>query len=98
MFLFVQVHETSLVEIRYCKNLVKLKRVTSGNKGKQAKGCLAPQLPPAQEVRQQTTGLCGHRTIYYIKLIILKYFSLPFTLLEPNLELYLSQIQIYICV
>ena len=55
-----------------------------------------PQLPPAQEVRQQTTGPCGHHTIYHVKLIILKYFSLPFTLFEPNVEQYLSQIQIYI--
>jgi len=55
-----------------------------------------PQLPPAQEVRQQTTGPCGQCTIYYMKLMILKYFSLPFTLFEPNVELYLSQTQIYI--
>ena len=31
----MRVCETSLLEIRYCKNLVKLKRASSGNKGKQ---------------------------------------------------------------
>ena len=59
------------------------------NEKKKTAGCLAEiwtwptQLPPAQKVRQQTT------------LIITKYFSLPFTLFEPNVELYLSQIQEY---
>ena len=35
----------------------------------------APQLPPVKKVRPQTTGSCGHCEV----LIILKYFSLPFT-------------------
>ena len=43
----------------------------------------APQLPPAQKVRPHTTGPCDHCTFSMRKLIVLKYFSVPFTMFEP---------------
>ena len=55
----------------------------------------APQLPPTQKVKPRTTGPCDHCTICSVKLIVLKYFCLTFTLFEL-LEEYLSWIQRYI--
>ena len=43
----------------------------------------APQLPPAEKVRLLTTGPCDHCTNRSVKLILLQYCSLPFTLFEP---------------
>ena len=43
----------------------------------------APQLPQAQKWGLDTPGPCNHCTVHYLKLIALKYFSLPFTLFEP---------------
>ena len=44
----------------------------------------APQLPPAKKVRFLTTGPCDHCSEWKVKFkIVLKYFSLPFTLFEP---------------
>ena len=43
----------------------------------------APQLPLAKKVRLLTTRLCDRCTSLLLKLIVLKYLSLPFTLFEP---------------
>ena len=43
----------------------------------------APQLPQAQKWGLDTPGPRNHCTVHYLKLIALKYFSLPFTLFEP---------------
>ena len=43
----------------------------------------APQLSPAKKVRLLTTGPREHCVVYDLKLIVLKYLSLPFTLFEP---------------
>ena len=43
----------------------------------------SPQPPPAKKVRLLTTGPCDNYTKQHVKLIVLKYFSLPFTLFEP---------------
>ena len=60
-------------------------------KKKKTASCLAwifepaPQRPPAQKVRPQTTRPCGHCAICGVKCgeIPLKYFSPPFKLFEP---------------
>ena len=43
----------------------------------------APQLSLAKKVRPLTTQLCDRCTSLPLKLIVLKYLSLPFTLFEP---------------
>ena len=43
----------------------------------------APQLPPAKKQQFPTTRPCDHCTNRLLKLIVLKYLSLPFTLFEP---------------
>ena len=43
----------------------------------------APQLTPVQRVMLHTMGPWDHCTVCFLKLIQLKYFSLPFTLFEP---------------
>ena len=55
----------------------------------------APRLPIEQKVKPRTTGPCDYCTICPVKLIVLKYFCLPFTLFEL-VEEYLSWIQRYI--
>ena len=43
----------------------------------------APQPPPVQKLRPHTTRPRNHCTYCFLKLIFLKYFSLPFTLFKP---------------
>ena len=43
----------------------------------------ALQHPPAKKVRPLITGPCDHGAEVSLKLIVLKNFSLPFTMFEP---------------
>ena len=44
---------------------------------------LHPNFLQRKKVRLLNTGPCDHCTVLNVKLIVLKYFSLPFTLFEP---------------
>ena len=56
----------------------------------------APQLPPAKEGRLLTTGQCEHLQIHFVKLIALKYLSLPFTLFEPYGAVFIMNAKIHL--
>ena len=62
------------------KNTMKEKK-TGSSPGRDLN--LHPKLPPAKIVRLHITGSCDHCTNSKLKLIVLKYFSLPFTRFEP---------------
>ena len=56
----------------------------------------APQLPPAKEGRLLTTGQCEHLQVHFVKLIALKYLSLPFTLFEPYGAVFIMNSKIHL--
>ena len=47
-------------------------------------------------MRPLTTGPCDHRTDNSLKLIVLKYFSLPFTLFEPYGAVFIMNLKIHL--
>ena len=64
------------------KNTIKEKKKETGSSHAGIWIC-TPTSPSEKKVRLLNTGLCDHWTNLNVKLIVLKYFSLPFTLFEP---------------